>query len=79
MAFAQRSNQPRQVRTVRAELAVHRMIRAGMGDVRPGAALAASPAGDALQTAFAHQPLDAFVDHLTTETRRSSAATRRQP
>jgi hypothetical protein len=56
---------PQAVRGVGAKLAVHQIVRTPIPGPGAGATLAAPAPGDALQTAFAHQPLDPFVVHLT--------------
>jgi len=46
---------------------MHEIVRTRISGQGPGAAFAAPAAGDALQAAFAHQPLDTLVVHLATE------------
>ena len=58
---------PQSVRAVGPELAMHEIIRTCVVGPRTRAALAPPAAGDALQTALAHQPLDPFVVHVATE------------
>jgi hypothetical protein len=58
---------PQPVRSLRAEPAVHQVVRWRVGHPSTGAADRASPAADALQATFPHQPLDPLAVHPAAE------------